>query len=60
VTDETCGSEGKIITDFKQLLDTFVCNKVTHGSTMIRSYNDTTLEGNTDGAGSSFQDALLL
>jgi hypothetical protein len=41
-------------------LDTFVCNKVTHGSTMIRSYNDTTLEGNTDGAGSSFQDALLL
>jgi hypothetical protein len=47
VSDKPSGSQGKIVSNFEQLLHAFVCDEVPHCGSMICSNNYTSFESDS-------------
>jgi hypothetical protein len=59
MANKTSSRESKIVANLEELLHAFVCDKVTHCCSMIGTNNDTSFEGNSYCACSSFQYTIL-
>ena len=59
VADETSRCERKVVANLEQLLNALVSNEVTHGGSMVRSDNDSTVECDSYCTGSSLQYTIL-
>tara|TARA_B100000524_G_scaffold323487_1_gene205424 strand:- start:640 stop:822 length:183 start_codon:yes stop_codon:yes gene_type:complete len=59
MTNQTRCGEGEIVANFEQLLDALIGDEMTHRCPVVCANNNTSFEGNTDGARSGLHDGLV-
>lgn len=60
MADQTSGCESEVITNLEQFLNALVGDEVAHGGSVVRTYNDATVEGDANCACPCFHYARLV